>query len=348
MKKVFIVIMTIAALITAGIVIFGIVGVATAGTIEKTYQFTYTSSSTPRENIDIDTDISRVIVNYNSTPMDSYMDANLSVRIEGLFMEGKTIRHFFNEPTTQNNTADKRIEFTTKQDQWFDPSTWFSTKISTLTILLRSNVIYNIDIDVSVGDISLNVPENVTVGNLNLISSTGSISTDLLNNTTVDSINVKTSTGNVALNTLYTNHTSSLTLTTDTGNIEATISNGIIDGDITTDTDTGTSTLRVYNVTYQTNSVWALSGDTGNINIHIKQDETMNANVSGTATTSTGNINVNYEDRSTNVGVRLVGSTSTGTADDYTSSDFATATCKYDLDLSTSTGNVNIDYNDIA
>ncbi|MBD3212840.1 MAG: hypothetical protein GF311_09550 [Candidatus Lokiarchaeota archaeon] len=346
-KKVIIAILAISAILTAGLVIFGIVGYATAGTIEKSYQFTYTNSSiSGPENIDIDSDLAKVNIHYNSTPMDAYMEANLSVRVEGLFMEGKTFANFFDEPVTVNNSADKNIQFLMKQDQWFDPSTWFSTKIVALYILLRTDVEYNIDVDVSVGDVSINVPENVSVGTLELLTSTGSISADLSENSTVNTIELITSTGNVVFNSQYTNHKSLITLQTSTGNIDSTISDGYIDGNVRILTSTGNSILRFYNLTYETNSVWDIDGSTGNINIFIQQDENMYANVSGSAITSTGNIYVNYKDWNSLIGVRLDGSTSTGIAEDYISSDFNTATYHYDLDLTTSTGNVNIDHND--
>ncbi|TXT62467.1 MAG: hypothetical protein BAJALOKI3v1_570005 [Promethearchaeota archaeon] len=346
-KKVIIAILVISAALTAGFVIFGIVGYATAGTIEKSYQFSYTNSSIfGLEDIDIDFDLAKVDINYNSTPMDAYMEANLSVLIEGLFMEGKSFANFFSEPITANNSADKNIQFLMKQDQWFDPSTWFSTKIVTLHILLRTDVEYNIDVDVSVGDLSVNVPENVSVGALELLTSTGSISADLSENSTVNTIELITSTGNIGFKSQYINHTGSIRFETATGNIDSTISNGIIDGNIRILTSTGNSLLRFYNLTYEANNVWDIDGSTGNIDIHIQQYDNMNANVSGSAITSTGNVYVYYQDWSNSVGVRLDGTTSTGSAEDYTSSDFATATFHYDLALTTSTGNVNIDHTD--
>lgn len=343
-KKVIIIILVIAALITAGFVIFGIVGYATAGKIEESYYYTYTSSGTTTEEIDVDSDVSQVIIGYNSTPMESYMEATISVSVHGLFMQGKTIENFYNVPTTTNNSNDKTIEFRIKQDQWFDPSTWFSNRKSTINLLLRTDVVYNFDIDVSVGDIDVNIPENVSVGDLELLTSTGSISAELSENTKVNSIQLITSTGDVDFSSHHTNHTNSIRLETSTGNIDSTLSNGIISGDIRSLTSTGSSTLRFYNLTYQTNCVWDFDGSTGNINIYIQQDANMNGNVSGDAATSTGDINVDYQDWSDNIGARFIGTTSTGTPDQYTSSDFASASYKYDLDLQTSTGNINIEH----
>jgi len=335
--------LAIAAILTAGIVTFGIYGYATAGTVGKSFNYSYTSSGEDVEDVNIDVDIGKVVMNYNSTPMDSYMEANINASVEGLFVEGKIFNDFYNEPITVNESSVKTIEFNIKRDQWFDPSTWFSVRRVTIDLTLRTDVVYNINVNVSVGNILLNVPENVTIGNLDLKSSTGTVSVDLAEDTQINTVEIETSTGTIELESLKTNYTNSIDLTTSTGSIEVSLSNGILNGNINTATSTGNSYIDIFNMTYETNSVWSIGGSTGNVLLNIEQNENMNANVSGSFIVSTGKIEVSYRDWSVNVGAKFVGTTSTGILDadlPYESSGFDSADYTYDLTLETSTGNI--------
>jgi len=343
MQKRFIVILAIAALLTAGIVTFGIYGYATAGKVENSFYYTYTSTEGEVEDINIETDIGMVVINYNSTSMESYMDANINASVEGLFIEGKTFDEFYNQPITVNGSSTKSLEFSMKRDQWFNPSTWFSVRRVVIDLTLRTDVAYNINVNVSVGNILLNVPENVTIGNLNLQSTTGTISVDLSENTKINTVDIETSTGKIELKSLKTNHTNGIDLTTSTGSIDVSLSNGILNGNINTVTSTGNSYIDIFNMTYETNSVWSIGGSTGNVFLNIEQDENMNANVSGSVIVSTGRIEVSYRDWSANVGAKFVGTTSTGILDadlPYESSGFDSADYTYDFTLETSTGNI--------
>ncbi|MFO7796711.1 MAG: hypothetical protein ACQERB_09210 [Promethearchaeati archaeon] len=343
MQKKFIVILAISALLTAGIVTFGIYGYATAGKVENTFYYTYSSTGGEVEDININTDIGMVVINYNTTSMESYMEANINASVEGLFIEGKPFEEFYNQPVTANGSSTKTLEFSMKRDQWFNPSTWFSVRRVVINLTLRTDVVYNINVNVSLGTIVLNVPENVTIGNLGLLSSTGTVSVDLSENTKINTVDIETSTGKIELDSLKTNYTNGIDLTTSTGSIEVSLSNGIINGDINTETSTGNSYVDIFNMTYETNSVWSIRGSTGNVFLNIEQDENMNANVSSSVIVSTGRIEVIYRDWSVNVGAKFVGSTSTGIIDadlPYESLGFDSADYTYDFTLETSTGNI--------
>jgi len=198
-------------------------------------------------------------------------------------------------------------------------------------------------VNVSVGTIQLNVPQNVTIGILDLHATTGTVSIDLASNTKINTLNIETTTGNIHLHSLKTNYTNGIDLTASTGKVNLSISNGILNGNINTLTSTGNTYVNIINMTYETNSVWNIGGSTGNVLFNIEQDGNMNANVSGSVIVSTGRIEVSYRDWSADVGARFVGSTSTGIIDEdlpYESSGFDSTDYTFDFNLETSTGNI--------
>jgi len=91
------------------------------------------------------------------------------------------------------------------------------------------------------------------------------------------------------------------------GNINYYFSNCIIEGGITGITqETGNIKLKMNDVEYKKNSLWALTTDIGNIVIEINQHITMGENITGTITTNIGNYRLAYLDSNVDVGAHFI------------------------------------------
>jgi len=340
-KSVLISILVISAVITAGILSFIFIGYGTQGAINSSSNYVYTSSPTENDDISISADICDINIEYNNTPIDYGMKAYFTARIEGLFIKGRTFEEFFQYPQTQNLSSTKAITLSTHEDLFKNPLNFFSHKEIKLNIVLSTDVNYNFDIDVAVGDISIDVPEGVSVGNLDLATDVGDIETTFQGNNIIGELSLNSKVGDAYVSGIESQFNQDIDLSTTTGKVNLCLNNSDIDGNIATSTTTGSTHVSLINLTYMSDSNLNLYATTGSIQLIIDQRAFMDSNVSGSIVVTTGNIDLEYYDDQTDVSIRCRSTTTTGKADQYTSPGYPT-TYNYNLFLEATTGNIGI------
>lgn len=340
-KSVLISILVISAVITAGILSFIFIGYGTQGALDSSSNYVYASSPTDNDDISISADMGDIIVEYNNTPMNYGMEAFFTARIEGLFIKGRTFEEFFRYPQTQNLSSTKAITLSTHENLFKNPLNFFSHKQIKLNIVLRTDVRYNFDIDVAVGDISVDVPEGVSVGNLDLATDVGDIETTFQGNNIIGELSLNSKVGDVYVSGIESQFNQDIDLSTTVGKVNLYLNNSDIDGNIGTSTTTGSTQVSLINLTYMNDSNLNLDATTGSVQLIIDQRVFMGSNVSGSIIVTTGNIDVEYYDDQTDIGIRCRSKTTTGNADQYTTPGYPT-TYNYDLRLEATTGNIGI------
>ncbi|NHJ24504.1 MAG: hypothetical protein EAX89_08015 [Candidatus Lokiarchaeota archaeon] len=357
---------------------FVITGFATAGVIEYDYNISYDPSSpNPIEDLKINADIGKIFVQYNSSATSHYASIDVSIKVSGLFMAGKSYTDFFKASSDWWDESTKTFTLEVLPEVWFDPSHWFSSYNINITVTLRTDVVYDLLASSSTGSIEMYVPENVVLNRTLLYSSTGSVSMEATNVTFDGQVSLDTSTGSVSMdatNGIFNGLVSMTTSTgsssifatgtdfmegyyakTSTGSLTLNFTSCLMGDNIDGLVSTGSIAYRSYNMVYTKNLNLNLETSTGGINAYVYQYNNMNANVTSHLETSTGSIGVLYRDTLANTGVRFLSSTSTGSIDYtsdstmeilgdlYQSLNYGTATQKYNFSLTTSTGNVAVD-----
>lgn len=346
----------VAILIVGGGVGFFVYGFATMGTIKDSFNFSYEPiSPDPVEDLTINVDIGDITFKYNTTPVASYAQIDVFIEISGLFIEGKSYQDFFDPSTEWWNNASATFNLQTLPDVWFDPSHWFKSYNITVIVTLRTDIVYDITALTSVGDIEMEVSEEVVLDGLSLTSSTGSIDFKTLgNNTLTGNVRIESSTGDVQSFATKTNFSNGFRALTSTGDLRLNFTNCIMGDNLIGTVSTGDVNFKSYNMVYLKDINLNLGTSTGDIDVELYQYVSMGANVTGTWDTSTGNVDVLYRDNLADTGVRFVGSTGTGSINYishatmeitglgsiYSSLDYGTANFRYLVSLDTSTGSI--------
>ena len=356
LKNYKIALIVISALIVGGGLGFIVTGFTTAGSIEDSFSFQYEPSSPdPIEDLSISADIGKIIVKYNTTATSDFAEIDVDIKIAGLFMTYKTYLDFFSPSTEWWDESSGLFNLEVLPDVWFDPSYWFKSYEITITVILRTDVIYDIDATTATGAIEMSVPDKVILNGTSLTSSTGSVKLTTFGNKEFQGkVGLQTSTGSVDLFAKNTNFTHGFEAITSTGSLLLNYTNCGMGDDLTGTVSTGSVTFKSYNMYYFKDIDLNLQTSTGSIDAELYQYIDMGANVTGNVHTSTGSIDVFYRDNLANTGVRFASSTSTGSVyytshatmeilgNVYSSENYGIAMCKYTFTLATSTGSVYV------
>ncbi|MFX0059067.1 MAG: hypothetical protein ACFE85_13675 [Candidatus Hodarchaeota archaeon] len=354
-----IILIFIASLIVGGGLGFIITGFATSGTVEESFSFYYEGIPSTIEDLNLNADIGRIDIQYNTSATQYLVEVNVDLKITGLFVAGRKYTNYFTPYTEwwENTTSPTSFDLKVVPGAWFDPSHWFSSYIIEVAITLRTDVVYDLEVITGTGVIELNSAENVTLNGVTMNSGTGDVNLNFLNNTMIQAaVNLETGTGGISIFSEGTNFTQSIITDAGTGTINLNFTNSILGGNILASTGTGGINLKSYNMEYTSNSNWNIDTGTGKITLLINQDSGMGANVTGLLKTGTGGIEVIYIDTSPLVGASFFGTTGTGSFNrinslgfesplnnPFDSVDFYTSTYNYDFSLETGTGNIKVD-----
>ncbi len=348
----------VAILVVGGGVGFFAYGFATMGSIEDSFNFSYEPiSPDPIEDVTINVDIGSILFQYNTTPTASYAQIDVFIGISGLFIEGKSIQDFFDPSTEWWDDTTATFNLLTLPDLWFDPSHWFKSYNISVTVTLRTDIVYDITALASTGSIEMEVSDGATLEGLSLTSSTGSVKFKSLgDNKFTGSVRLETSTGSIESYATKTNFSSGFQATTSTGSLTLNYTNCIMGNDLIGTVSTGSVNFKSYNMIYAEDIDLNLDTSTGSIDVELYQYVSMGANVTGIWDTSTGSIDVIYRDSLVDTGVRFVGSTGTGSitytgsgmietglGSIYSSLNYGNATYRYTFSLDTSTGSITAD-----
>ena len=350
----------ISALIVGGGIGFVVTGFATAGSIETSFSFQYEPiSPDPIEDLSINSDLGKIIVKYNTTATSYFAEIDVDLKIAGLFMSGKTYLDFFSPSTEWWAESSGIFDLKVLPDVWFDPSYWFKSYEITITVTLRTDVIYDIDATTATGAIEMSVPDEVILNGTSLTSSTGTVKLNTLgNNQFQGKVGLQTSTGSVDLFAKNTNFTHGFEAITSTGSLLLNYTNCIMGDDLTGIVSTGSVIFKSYNMYYSKDIDLNLQTSTGSIDAEIYQYTNMGANVTGSMKSSTGSIEVLYRDNLANTGVKFTSSIGVGSINYiphatmeitgglgsiYSSINYGIATYRYTFTLTTSTGSIDVD-----
>lgn len=358
MKSYQIAIIFVAAIIVGGVIGFFTVGFTSAGTIDESYNFVCQQSSpSPIEDLNLNVDIGRLVIGYNTSNTDLYVDLKVDLEISGLYMADKVYTNFFT-PSSQwwQNTTPSTATFDMKMvpGVWFDPSHWFVSYNITVVVTLRTDIVYDISANTGTGVIICVVPDNVVINDLTMKSGTGSLElTTGINSTVVEDIELQTGTGNIKYIGDQTILSKGLITDTGTGDVDIYFTNATMGGNFTFTTGTGDVLLSATNMLYTQDSYWSLSTGTGDVTVIIIQSQDMGADIYGAIETGTGSVDISYSDMSPSVGAKFSSTTGTGGItyinstgfgaenNPFTSTDFGTL-YDYDFTISTGTGSIDV------
>ena len=348
----------VAALIVGGGIGFVITGFVTSGSIEDSFNFTYEPiSPDPVEDLTFNVDLGSILFKYNTSPTASFAKIDVNMKITGLYMAGKTYLNFFHPSTQWWDNTTNTFNLITLPDIWFDPSHWFKSYNISVTVTLRTDVVYDLVALSSIGSIEMQVPDGVVLNGTSLTSSTGAIKLNTLgNNEFLGRVKFESSTGKVESFATKTNFTKGFRAETSTGELALNYTNCVMSDDLKGTTSTGKLTFKSYNMIYTEDINLDLESSTGNIYADLYQYITMGENITGVWKTSTGSVYVLYKDNLVNTGVKFTGSTSTGSfnytphplkmdidSNIYSSLNYVNATYRYDFSIITSTGSITAD-----
>jgi hypothetical protein len=376
-KVLLLVIILIAIIVTAGLVIvFVVIGnLGSMGTYEEDFTFYYTPAlPSSVEDVRLNTDVTDIIVKYNTTPTNYYAKAEMHFSLVGIDVEGKTYTDFFEPIIWQNTTSPLTFTLETIPDIWIS----FPVSIQNrLTVTLRTDVTYKLTATSATGEIQVTIPNQVSVDDIDITSSTGEISLNanevaftkgfstesstgshtigLTNCAIGGDFAIVASTGSTSLNAIGVTFGNGLSSITSTGRNVVDLTDCVIEGDVTIETTTGSKEFNANDITYNGYSTWDIFGSTGDCVINIDQNSDLGAEVTGKIESSTGAVVITYTDTNSNVGATFAASTTTGSisftstsggfaesGDTFTSNDYPT-TNNYDLELISTTGMITVD-----
>jgi hypothetical protein len=177
-------------------------------------------------------------------------------------------------------------------------------------------------------DLFIKVCNNISL-QINLVATTGEINADLLDaSVTVSLFDIETTTGSLTLS------------------VQDVL---MADSSPTIQTTTGTQDIIFTNINYTASTLWTITSSTGGIDVDLTDtgpSSSTSLTHSFDISCTTGGIDI-ISDLHQDIGVKITASVSTGTitlpggGDSYTSSNFASATLKYDFSLATDTGRIS-------
>jgi hypothetical protein len=343
MKNYRIALIVLIVLIGGGGVGFIITGFATSGSLSNEFTFAYDPSSpAPIESLNLNADIGKININYNTTNTSLYAYIAVHLEISGLFMSGKSYTDFFATNDSWWNPLTASFNMKVIPDVWFDPSHWFKSYNITIDITLRTDVVYDITAITGTGAITMNVPDNVKLNGTYIQSGTGSLDLITGDNVSFDgSVRAETSTGSVTMNSGATNFSRGLTLISSTGSLNVIVGNNSIVGKLfKMQTSTGSITMNAAEANF-TQGLYSFTS-TGSINLHLNNcliGDDLSSEVS-TGSITYYSYNMKY---SQDITISLKSSTGSINAQIY---QYSTMGANVTGTMETSTGSVTVLYRD--
>ena len=232
---------------------------------ERSYN--YESEEIPAElAFKFDVSSAEIVFLFNSTPIDDIIkiDAIFAFTIHGF--EERSLDEIYDIVW---ETSESSVLFGVYQENWFPWTTWDQ---STITVTLRTDIVYDLEIDTGSGNVLIGVPEGVDFINLeihtgsggidldingsssfandlNLGTGSGSIHVDIKDSTIENSFEADTGSGSMELILYNVDLSNTLTLDTGSGSMDLFITNSILSNGILSETGSGGVEYLITNTT---------------------------------------------------------------------------------------------------
>jgi hypothetical protein len=152
-----------------------LVGFSNYGRIDETSTFYYSpSTSSPVEKFNLNAEVGNIEVQYTTRPTTYRAKVEVHLEISGSSIEGKSWDNFF-DVNWQNNSSPITFSIIQNPDGLIDPLSW-SIKILTIVVTLRADIVFDINITASKGNVELAIPYAVTVNDVSILSNLGNVS----------------------------------------------------------------------------------------------------------------------------------------------------------------------------
>jgi len=168
--------------------------------IDESLTYSYSSTAPPlNSELNLNADIGIVNINYISQPVDYIIRVDVNIEMGGPNLDGRSHLDFFNIGW-ENITSPVNFTLELISDMLLDFSNLYQANIY-INIMLRADVIFDINASIVEGAIKLAVPLGITVNNLFLNVINGNIIYDLYHCTVEGNISGIVKYGNITLKT---------------------------------------------------------------------------------------------------------------------------------------------------
>ncbi|NIQ06371.1 MAG: hypothetical protein GWO20_11805 [Candidatus Korarchaeota archaeon] len=308
------------------------------------------------EHLSLGMDIGHFRIRYNETPTSYYAQVNVDVQVSGPFVAWHSYEDYF-QPIIWENESVSSSKFVLKsKDRAWHPTTWLVKRNVSVTVILRTDIVYEINATTTAGSVDLSIPKGVSTDDIALTTTTGEVSLNAAENASFHGdVTLTTSVGSAELYAEKATFTQDIWGTATTGEVTLHFSRCVFGGNVIGDVTTGDLDVFTYNAKYTRENTLNLSATTGDIDLEIFQYVDMNADVTGNVVVTTGSIELLYRDNSPLIGSKFVGETNVGQLDYinsggftkegsvFSSDDYETATHTYEFALISTVGSIEVD-----
>ena len=269
--------------------------------------YTYGSEEIPVELAFIfDVSSAKIVFQFNSSPIEDFIKIEANFDFEARGNEKCSLEEFYDIVWETSETS---VLFGVYQNEWFHWAMWDQ---SIITVTLRNDIVFDLDIDTGSGSVLFDVPEGVNFSNLDIYTGSGSIYLDLNGSSIItNDINLGTGSGNIHADIKNTTIKNSLEADTGSGSLDLVFDDLDLANTLNLKTGSGTMVISSINSKFSngitsytgSGSVWykltntTLGGDfdvyigSGGFNL-ISEDITLLNNINWDIDGGSGNINI--------------------------------------------------------
>ncbi|MFX0032824.1 MAG: hypothetical protein ACFE8E_05520 [Candidatus Hodarchaeota archaeon] len=247
-KKIKVLIIALVAILGGGALSFFIAGFATSGTISNSFTFNYRNIPLSVEDLNLNVDLGSLDIKYNTSNTPYIVKIDVDLTISGLFMTDRQYTDFFKSATEwwQNTTSPLIFDMELLPAVWFNPAFWFKSYNIKVSVVLRTDVVFDISAIAGTGSIEMTIPDDISLKNITISSGTGSAFLNASNNVEIDgTVDINAGTGSIGLISSGANITGGLVADTGTGSISINLANSNLEEDISLRAGTGSVTFLV-------------------------------------------------------------------------------------------------------
>ncbi len=223
--------------------------------IQADRTYTYESEKIPVDlTFKFDVSSAEIVYQFNSSPIDDIIkiEANFDFEVRGI--EELSLEEFYDIVW---ETSESSVLFGVYQKEWFHWAMWDQ---SIITVTLRNDIVYDLDIDTGSGSISVDVPEGVNFSNLDIYTGSGSVYLDLNGNSNISNdLNLGTGSGNIHVDIKNTKIKNSLKAYTGSGSLDLVFDD--VDLSNTLNLETGSGNMEIFII--NSKLLNGISSDTG-------------------------------------------------------------------------------------